>query len=76
MDLKYSNKLFHFALTFVILFLLYKIILEVYTYIIAIFVLVILIKVCEKRYINRIEVSGQGVLITGCDTGKGGFLYL
>ncbi|XP_053393617.1 estradiol 17-beta-dehydrogenase 2-like [Mercenaria mercenaria] len=66
-----SENMFFFAWMFTTLLSVYKIIWEIYLYILAIIVLYILYKVLAKKYINRIEIVGQGILITGCDTGLG-----
>ncbi|XP_060561670.1 D-beta-hydroxybutyrate dehydrogenase, mitochondrial-like isoform X2 [Ruditapes philippinarum] len=76
MEIYISNRLFYLAWGLVTLFFVYKLILEVYTYILSILIAYILLKLYAKKFKNKIKIKGQAVLITGCDTGHDAALRL
>ncbi|XP_053393611.1 D-beta-hydroxybutyrate dehydrogenase, mitochondrial-like [Mercenaria mercenaria] len=71
MDIKSTETLIFSAYMLACILLFYYIIIEVYLYFAAIIVLYVLYRILSKQYVTKLEIKGQGVFITGCDTGIG-----
>lgn len=70
-DFRSTQMLVNSALLFATCLILYDLLTNIYLHITAAIILYIVYRVLAKRNAKKIEIKGQGVFITGCDTGFG-----
>lgn len=70
MELKNSITVINLSFGLLTALLFYDLITKIYFRSVIIIVLYIVFKRLAKQNVKKINVNGQGVFITGCDTGK------
>lgn len=70
MELKNSITVINLPFGLLTALLFYDLITKIYFHSVIIIVLYIVFKRLAKQNVKKINVNGQGVFITGCDTGK------